>query len=124
MNKTLIKALEEYFYSDAYDDRPDSNEINEAQEEVYNLIDPIREKDSKLFYAIETAIGTSEMFCQKQGFLRGYEHALTLMGMNNTSGGGYRKIKLAHNARFRCCIMISGERGNDGNVFHAFFLLC
>lgn len=87
MSETLIKALEDYFYSDSYDNFPDSDEIREAQQEVYNLLNSIREKDSKLFYAIETAVGTSEMFCQKQGFLRGYEHALTMMGMNNTSGG-------------------------------------
>lgn len=87
MNETLIKALEDYFYSDSYDNFPDSDEIREAQQEVYNLLNSIREKDSKLFYAIETAVGTSEMFCQKQGFLRGYEHALTMMGMNNTAGG-------------------------------------
>lgn len=91
MNKTLIKALEEYFYSNAYDDRPDSDEIHEAQKEFYELIDPIRETDSKLFCAIESAVGMSEMFCQKQGFLRGYEYALTMMGMNNTSGGGIKK---------------------------------
>lgn len=80
MNEALKKELEQYFYGDSYGRQGDCKEVVDRYKEYYKLLDPLRTENEELFRALEDSIGSAEVSREKQGFLRGYKYALTMMG--------------------------------------------
>ncbi len=87
MNQALQQALERYYYNDDYGKLPESEGIKEAHRAYYEKLEPLRHREKKLFYELEDLIGTSEVEHERQGFLRGYEYCLTMLGLSNRGGG-------------------------------------
>lgn len=82
MNEALRKELERYYFSDAYGHLTDSMDVQESHSACYKCMEPLRQ-DKEAFDDLESAIADSEIRHEIQGFLRGYEHCLTMLGLNN-----------------------------------------
>ena len=63
-------------------------ETKTAIKNYYDKLAPLKGKDREMFYALEDLIADTEAAHGKQGFLRGYEYALTMMGLNEKAAKG------------------------------------
>ena len=88
MNEALRAALERHYYSDEYQGQGDDMETKTAIKNYYDRLAPLKEKDREMFYAIEDLIADTEIAHGKQGFMRGYEYALTMLGLNEKAARG------------------------------------
>lgn len=83
MNEALRKELERYYLHNCYGDLRDSESVKSAHSACYASMGPLKRLDKKLFDSLEMAMCDSEIAHELQGFLRGYEHCLTMLGLNN-----------------------------------------
>lgn len=83
MNEALRKELERYYIHDAYGNLRDGKAVKAAHNACYASMGPLKRLDKKLFDSLEMAMCDSEIAHELQGFLRGYEHCLTMLGLNN-----------------------------------------
>lgn len=77
LNKVLMKELIQYFYDDDYD-KECGEDVNKAHDEVFNLLGELSDSTYSPF---EDAVMSLEVERELQGFLRGYEYCLTMMGL-------------------------------------------
>lgn len=80
MNEALRKELERYCI---HSDLRDSEAVKAAHNACYASMGPLKRLDKELFDSLEMAMLESEIAHELQGFLRGYEHCLTMLGLNN-----------------------------------------
>lgn len=80
LNKVLRKKLESYYYNGEYGNLPDGLDVANAHGKIYGLVEGLG-LDYDEFCEIEDAISRTEVESELQGFLRGYEYCLTMMGL-------------------------------------------
>lgn len=85
MKKELEKQLDKYFYGDYCEEAEESERTRKARAEYYKYLNPLMRYDKELFFKIEAAITNAEAEHERQGFLQGYQYALTMLGIS--SGG-------------------------------------
>ncbi len=82
MNEALRKGLERYYYGD-YTLLPDGQDVEEARGKCNEMIHDLRERKDPIWGKLDDAIADTEVAREWQGFLRGYEYCLTMLGMNH-----------------------------------------
>lgn len=83
MNEALRKELERYYCSCDYGFLPDGQDVEEARGKYNEMLDDLRERKDPIWGKLEYAIAGTELAHERQGFLRGYEYCLTMLGLNN-----------------------------------------
>lgn len=82
MNERLKEELDRYFYNADYGLLPQNQDVTEAHEVYNNMLDALREQEDPTFSKWDDVIADTEVAHERQGFLRGYEYCLTMLGLN------------------------------------------
>lgn len=83
MNEALKKELERYYFSNDYGLLPQNQDAIKAHEIYNKMIDTLRERKDPTWGEWDDAIAETEVAHERQGFLRGYEYCLTMLGLNH-----------------------------------------
>lgn len=87
MKKELLNELENYFYSERYEEMPQYRTEYIDDRVVKWLEGKGISKKEYVCSDIEDAITQGEVAAERQGFFRGYEYCLTMLGILVGGGG-------------------------------------
>lgn len=82
MNETLKKELDRYYYHSDYGLLPQNGDVKEAHKKYNQMIGSLKEQNDPTWGEWDDAIAETEVAHERQGFLRGYEYCLTMLGLN------------------------------------------
>ncbi|MCI8646759.1 MAG: hypothetical protein HFE76_08155 [Firmicutes bacterium] len=83
MNEALKKELERYDWNPDYGLLPQNQDVIKAHETYNSMINTLRERKDPAWRQWDDAIAETEVAHERQGFLRGYEYCLTMLGLNH-----------------------------------------
>ena len=75
-----------HIYDSDYGMILESEDVKAAHRAYYEKLEPLRHKETRLYQELEDLISNSEIEHELQGFLRGYEYCLTMLGLSNRGG--------------------------------------